>query len=103
MKTYIYPENLRSTVKLWFWNVRDFIIICGGIILSAVLFAKLWTPVPLAFTACYSFLTLRAEENSIMDFIANAVRFFVTSQQLYFWSQRDAGPGSRSKLLRTKK
>ncbi len=85
MKTYIYPENLRSTVKLWFWNVRDFIIICGGIILSAVLFAKLWTPVPLAFTACYAFLTLRAEENSIMDFITNAVRFFVTSQQIYFW------------------
>lgn len=85
MKTYIYPENLRSAVKLWFWNVRDFIIICGGIILSAVLFAKLWTPVPLAFTACYAFLTLRAEENSIMDFIANAVSFFVTSQQKYFW------------------
>lgn len=85
MKTYIYPENLRATVKLWFWNVRDFIIICGGIILSAVLFAKLWTPVPLAFTACYAFLTLRAEENSIMDFIANAVSFFVTSQQIYFW------------------
>ncbi len=85
MKTYIYPENLRSTVKLWFWNARDFIIICGGIILSAVLFAKLWTPVPLAFTACYAFLTLRAEENSIMDFITNAVSFFVTSQQIYFW------------------
>ena len=85
MKTYIYPENLRSAVKLWFWNVRDFIIICAGIIISVMLFAKLWTPVPLAFTACYAFLTLRAEENSIMDFITNAVRFFVTSQQIYFW------------------
>lgn len=85
MKTFIYPENLRSAVKLWFWNVRDFLIICGGIILSAILFAKLWTPVPLAFTACYAFLTLRAEENSIMDFITNAVKFFVTSQQIYFW------------------
>ena len=35
MKTYIYPENLRASVKLWFWSVRDFIIICGGIILSS--------------------------------------------------------------------
>lgn len=26
MKTYIYPENLKANVKLWFWNVRDFII-----------------------------------------------------------------------------
>lgn len=56
MKTYIYPENLRATVKLWFWNVRDFIIICAGIIVSIMIFAKLWMPVPLAFTACYAFL-----------------------------------------------
>ena len=42
MKTYIYPENLRATVKLWFWNVRDFIIICGGIILSVVVLVNLW-------------------------------------------------------------
>lgn len=85
MKTYIYPENLRSSVKLWFWNVRDFIIICAGIILSAVLFAKLWTPVPMAITACYAFLTLRAEDTAILDYMINAVKFFVTSQQLFLW------------------
>lgn len=85
MKTYIYPENLRATVKLWFWNVRDFIIICAGIIVSIMIFAKLWTPVPMAVTACYAFLTLRAEDNSIMDYMMNAVKFFVTSQQLFLW------------------
>lgn len=85
MKSYIYPENLRSTVKLWFWNVRDFIIICGGIILSALLFAKLWTVLPFAMTACYAFLSLRADEISIMDYIFNAVRYFLTSQQFYTW------------------
>ena len=37
MKTYIYPENLRASVKLWFWSIRDFIIICGEIILSVVI------------------------------------------------------------------
>lgn len=40
MKTYIYPENLRASVKLWFWSVRDFIIICGGIILSVIVLVK---------------------------------------------------------------
>ncbi|WP_278244732.1 hypothetical protein [Ruminococcus flavefaciens] len=34
MKTYIYPDNLRASIKLWFWSVRDFIIICAGIIVS---------------------------------------------------------------------
>ena len=52
MKTYIYPENLRATVKLWFWNVRDFIIICGGIILSVVVLVNLWNVLPIAATVC---------------------------------------------------
>ncbi len=43
MKTYIYPENLRATVKLWFLEREGFfIIICGGIILSVIVFVNLW-------------------------------------------------------------
>ena len=79
MKTYIYPENLRATVKLWFWNVRDFIIICGGI--------NLWNVLPFAATACFAFLSLRVDETAIMDYIFNAAKFFLTSQQLYFWRE----------------
>ena len=85
MKTYIYPENLRATVKLWFWNVRDFIIICAGVIVSVMLFAKMWTPLPMAMTACYAFITLRAEDTCILDYISNAVKFFCTTQQEYRW------------------
>lgn len=85
MKTYIYPENLRATVKLWFWNVRDFLIICAGIILSVVLFAKLWTVVPLAVTACYAFITLRADDSAIVDYMINAVKYFCLTQQEYHW------------------
>lgn len=56
MKTYIYPENLRAMVKPWFWNVRDFIIICGGIILSVIVFVNLWNVLLIAATVCYRFL-----------------------------------------------
>lgn len=87
MITYIYPENLRATVKLWFWNVRDFIIICGGIIPSVFLFVKLFTVVPLAITVCYGFLSLRVDETAIMDYIFNAVKFFLTSQQTFYWTK----------------
>ena len=85
MKNYIYPENLRATVKLWLWNVRDFIIICAGIIVSVMLFAKLWTPIPLAFTACYAFLTLRADDTAIIDYMINAFRYFCINQKEYRW------------------
>lgn len=87
MKTYIYPENLRANVKLWFWNVRDFLIICAGIIVSIMIFVKLWTPVPMAATVCYGFLNLRVEDTAIMDYIFNAVKFFVTSQQTFYWTK----------------
>ena len=88
LKTYIYPENLRASVRLWFWSVRDFVVICAGVLLSVVLFARLWTVVPFAMTACFAFLTIRAEESAIIDYIFNAVRFFVTSQQKYYWKDR---------------
>lgn len=47
MKTYIYPENLRASVKLWFWSVRDLIIICAGIVLSVIVLVNLWNITPL--------------------------------------------------------
>lgn len=85
MKTYIYPENLRSTVKLWFWNVRDFVLICVGIIISVVVLVDLRSMLPAAVTLCYAFLSLRGGEASVTDYIMNAVRFFLTSQQKYRW------------------
>ena len=85
MKTYIYPENLKANVKLWLRNVRDFIIICTGLILSVVVLVNLWNVLPIAATASYAFLSLRADETSIIDYIFNAVKFFLTSQQLYLW------------------
>ena len=87
MKTYIYPENLKANVKLWFWNVRDFIIICGGIILSVVVLVNLWNVLPFAATACFSFLSPRVDETAIMDYIFNAAKFFLTSQQIFYWTK----------------
>jgi hypothetical protein len=53
------------------------------------LFAKLYTVVPLALTACFAFLSLRADDTAIMDYMFNAVKFFVTSQQIYHWRKDD--------------
>lgn len=88
LKTYIYPENLRANVKLWFWSVRDFIIICTGVILSVVSLVYLMNILPAAATLCYAFVSFRPDENSILDFILTAFRFFCTSQQEYRWQQK---------------
>ena len=89
MKPYYYPENLRSGVKLWFWNVRDLCSLCGGIILSAVLLVQTWTVLPFAATACYAFLSLRTDSTAVMDYIFNSVSFFLTAQQRYDWRKSD--------------
>lgn len=89
MKTYIYPENLRANVKLWFWNVRDFIIICGGIILSVVVLVQFWNIIPAAATLCFALLSLRTDEASIMDYMLNAIKYFLLTQQEFRWQLKD--------------
>ena len=72
MKTYIYPQNLKSASRLWLWSIKDFLIICIGLILSVVILTQIWS-------------FIRMEEITIMDYIFCAFKFFVTSQQLYYW------------------
>ena len=87
MKSYIYPDNLRSTVKLWFWNVRDFCILCCGVIVAVTLLAKLWTFVPAAAVICYGFLTFRTDDTAVVDYIIHACNYFLLSQQEYRWEE----------------
>ena len=87
MKTYIYPENLRATVRLWFWSVRDFCILCGGIIVAVALFAKLQTLVPAAAVVCFAFLTFRTEDTAVIDYMTAAVRYFLLTQQAFEWEE----------------
>lgn len=97
MKTYFYPENLKAAPRLWFWNVRDFSIICICVILSALLFAKLHTPLPMAATICFGFLTLRTEDTAVIDYIWNALHFFCLSQQDFRWYRKELAYETKEK------
>ena len=85
MKTYIYPQNLKAASRLWLWSIRDFLLICLGLILSVVILTQLWTFLPFAITAVFAFLSIRFEETTVVDYMVCAFRFFVTAQQIYFW------------------
>lgn len=89
MKIYRYPENLQAKPKLWLWNVPDFIILCIGAVISALCFVKTRTMLPLAATICYAFITLRAEDTAIIDYMRNALCFFVLTQQEYYWQKEE--------------
>ena len=79
---------MRTQVKLWFWSLRDIIILGAALTVSVVSWAKMNFVLPAALTVLYGFLTIRIDEYSILDFLKRAFRYFVTTQQYFEWKER---------------
>jgi hypothetical protein len=79
---------MRTQVKLWFWTLRDIIILGVALTVSVISWAKLNFVVPAAVTVLYGFLTIRMDEYSILDFIKRAWRYFVSTQQYFEWKEK---------------
>ena len=90
-KQYIYPQNMRTQAKLWFWNLKDVIILAIALTVSVVSWAKLGFVLPAALTLGYAFLSIRMDEYSVLDFIRRALRYFVSTQQYFEWKEREDG------------
>ena len=90
-KQYIYPQNMRTQAKLWFWNLKDVIILAIALTISVVSWAKLGFILPAALTLGYAFLSIRMDEYSVVDFIRRAWRYFVSTQQYFEWKEREDG------------
>ena len=90
-KQYIYPQNMRTQAKMWFWNLKDVIILAIALTISVVSWAKLGFILPAALTLGYAFLSIRMDEYSVLDFIRRAWRYFVSTQQYFEWKEREDG------------
>ena len=90
-KQYIYPQNMRTQAKLWFWNLKDVIILAIALTVSVVSWAKLGFILPAALTLGSAFLSIRMDEYSVLDFIRRAWRYFVSTQQYFEWKEREDG------------
>lgn len=88
MTTYLYPQNLKATANLWLWSLRDFAIMSIALLLSILILAQTRIIVPLAVTLCFGFLSIRLEDTTILEFIRYAVKYFISTQQIYFWAER---------------
>ena len=90
MTTYLYPQNLKATANMWLWSLRDFAIVSIAMLLSVLILANTRMVIPLAVTLCFGFLTIRLEETTVMDFIRYAVKYFISTQQEFYWAERRA-------------
>lgn len=88
MTTYLYPQNLKATANMWLWSLRDFAIMSIAMLFSVLILANTRMIIPLAVTLCFGFLTIRLEETTVMDFIRYAVKYFISTQQEFYWAER---------------
>lgn len=82
---YIYPENLKARPTMWFWSLKNFVVMGIGTLISIVFLIHLHKIVPAAIVLTYGFLTIRLDDATILDFIKYAARYFITTQQDYRW------------------
>lgn len=90
-RQYLYPQNMRTQAKLWFWGLRDIIILAVALTVSVVSWAKLNFIVPAAMTFVYGFLSMRLDDTSIIDYIKRAARYFISTQQYFEWKESRDG------------
>lgn len=88
MQSYLYPQNLRATANLWLWSLRDFAITCIALLISILILSQTKIVLPTALTLCYAFLTIRLSDITVLDYISYAVKYFITTQQMYYWQEK---------------
>ena len=91
MNEYIYPQNLKSLPKLWLWSLHDIAVIGISMLFSVLALTQIKLFLPLAITLAYAFLTIRMDDQSVLDFIIRAVKYFITTQQYYEWKEESVG------------
>lgn len=85
MTHYLYPQNLRATANLWLWSLKDFAIMSIAALLSVLILSVAKIVLPLALTLCFGFLTIRADDRTMLDYIRYAVRYLISAQQQFEW------------------
>ena len=90
-RQYIYPQNMRTQLRLWFWNLRDMILLGIALTVSAILWAELGWIAPAAITVVFGFLSMRFDDFSILGYLKRAWKYFVSRQQYFEWEENNHG------------
>lgn len=85
MTQYLYPQNLKAKANLWLWSLRDFAILAIAALISIVILVNTGILLPAALTMCFGFLTIRADDQTMIDYLRYGIRFFISTQQYYQW------------------
>lgn len=82
---YLYPNNLKGKPILWFWYMKDIVLIGITTLISVFIFIQFGFPHLLVISSLYAILTLRLGDTSILDFLLHSIAFFITQPQEFHW------------------
>lgn len=89
MRQFYYPKNLKASAMIWYWAVKDFVIL-GILVFAAVIFGTLIHSLyPLCIPMAWAVLSIRLDDRTIWDTLCYACRFFLSGQQKFYWNGSD--------------
>lgn len=89
MRQFYYPKNLKASAMIWYWSVRDFVILgilIFAAIVSGVLLRNLYI---FCIPMVWAVLSIRLDDKTIWEVLCYAGRFFLTGQQKFYWNGSD--------------
>ena len=98
-KQYIYPADLKSEPKLWLWSLKDLAALGIALIVSALALTQIHFYLPMVGTMVFGILTIRADDQNVLDFLKRAVRFFLTDPQEFYWQEKSVGEHDRREAM----
>ena len=101
-RQYIYPADLKAEPRLWLWSLKDLAVLGGALILSVLALTQIHLYLPMVGTMVFGILTIRADDQSVLDFLKRAVRFFITDPQEFYWQEKSVGSHHRREEAQTK-
>ncbi|MBR5679310.1 MAG: hypothetical protein IKX19_01535 [Clostridia bacterium] len=101
-RQYIYPADLKSEPRLWLWSLKDLAALGIALIVSVLALTQVHFYPPMVGTMVFGILTIRADDQSVLDFLKRAVRFFFADPQEFYWQEKSVGSHCRREEAQTK-
>ena len=83
---------------MWLWNLKDLAALGIALIVSVLALTQIHFYLPMVGTMLFGILTIRADDQSVLDFLKWAVKFFLTDTQEYFWQEKSVGEHHRREV-----
>ena len=89
-RQFYYPKNLKASPRIWYWAVRDFVILGVLVFVAIVLGMLIHSLYTLCVPMVWAIVSIRMDDQTIWEALCCACRFFLTGQQTFYWNGSDA-------------